>query len=67
MIMVKINKKILFEELTFADIFEAFDDETLTSIAYNNPEQLKRMCLFLSLDDQIRKEELERMPKNQMN
>lgn len=57
----------MFDELSFTDIFETFDEEYLTMMADKNPEQLKRMCLFLSLDDQIRKEKLEKIPKTQMN
>ena len=53
--MKKINK-VLFEDLTFTDIFETFDDEYLMDMALNKPEQLNRMCIFLSLDEQIRKE-----------
>ena len=63
---IKINP-IMFEELTFGDIFETFDEEYLAAMAHKNPEQLKRMCIFLSLDDQLQKEQLERMPKSKMN
>ena len=55
--------KELFEELTFTDIFETFDDEYLTDMALNNPEQLNRMCIFLSLDEQIRKENQYKLSK----
>tara|TARA_Y100000385_G_C12638682_1_gene444412 strand:+ start:129 stop:326 length:198 start_codon:yes stop_codon:yes gene_type:complete len=60
--------KILFEDLTFTDIFETFDDEYLTDMALNKPEQLKRMCIFLSLDEQIRKEQHQKVKhKTQIN
>jgi len=60
--------KILFEDLTFTDIFETFDDEYLTDMALNKPEQLKRMCIFLSLDEQIRKEQHQKIKhKTQIN
>tara|TARA_R110001592_G_scaffold235715_2_gene493861 strand:+ start:894 stop:1094 length:201 start_codon:yes stop_codon:yes gene_type:complete len=63
------NTKIaaLFDELSFADVFETFDEEYLTLIAHKNPEQLKRMCIFLSLDDQIRKEKIEKLSLKDMN
>ena len=60
-------KDIMFEELTFGDLFETFDEEYLTMMAHKNPDQLKRMCIFLSLDNQLRKEQLARMPKSEMN
>ena len=56
-----------FEELTFTDIFETFDDEYLTDMALNNPEQLNRMCIFLSLDEQIRKENQYKLSKEKTN
>jgi hypothetical protein len=60
--------KILFEDLTFTDIFETFDDEYLTDMALNKPEQLKRMCIFLSLDEQIKKEQHQKVKhKTQIN
>ena len=60
--------KILFEDLTFTDIFETFDDEYLTDMVLNKPEQLKRMCIFLSLDEQIRKEQHQKIKhKTQIN
>ena len=59
--------KELFEELTFTDIFETFDDEYLTDMALNNPEQLNRMCIFLSLDEQIRKENQYKSSKEKIN
>ena len=59
--------KELFEELTFTDIFETFDDEYLTDMALNNPEQLNRMCIFLSLDEQIRKENQYKLSKEKTN
>ena len=57
----------LFNDLTFTDVFETFNEEYLTIIADKNPEQLKRMCIFLSLDDQIRKEKFSKLLKKEMN
>ena len=60
--------KELFEELTFTDIFETFDDEYLTDMVLNKPEQLSRMCIFLSLDEQIKKEQHQKVKhKTQIN
>jgi|TARA_R110000782_G_scaffold132911_2_gene225076 hypothetical protein len=59
--------KELFEELTFTDIFETFDDEYLTDMVLNKPEQLNRMCIFLSLDEQIRKENQYKSSKEKIN
>ena len=56
------NYTKMFDELTFTDIFETFDDEYLTDMALNKPEQLNRMCIFLSLDEQIR---IEKYNKNE--
>lgn len=56
------NYRKMFDELTFTDIFETFDDEYLTDMVLNKPEQLNRMCIFLSLDEQIR---IEKYNKNE--
>ena len=45
-----------FQNINFFDIFEAMDDDYLEDIAIKNPKQLKRMCVFLTLDHQIRQE-----------
>ena len=54
---MKYKVKDMFEELTFTDIFETFDEEYLASMARKNPDQLRRMCVFLTLDEQLRKEQ----------
>ncbi len=56
-----------FKNLNFADIFETLDDEYLILLSQNDPEQLKRLCMYLSLDEQIRKEKLENPPKFEIN
>ena len=43
----------MFQDLSFTDIFNTFDDEYLTHIAETHPDQLRRMCMFLSLDAQL--------------
>ena len=45
-----------FQDINFTDIFSAMDEEYLEEIALSDPKQLIRMCTFLTLDSQIRKE-----------
>ena len=45
-----------FQNLNFWEIFEAMDDNYLEEMAINDPKQMKRMCIFLTLDHQIREE-----------
>ena len=47
-----------FQDLNFTDIFNAMDEEYLEEIALHDPKQLQRMCTYLTLDSQIRKEGL---------
>ena len=47
-----------FQNINFFDIFEAMDNEFLLDMVINDPKQMKRMCTFLTLDHQIRKEEI---------
>ena len=56
--MAKANKVKMgsFQDLNFSDIFDTMDDEYLEEIALHEPKQLIRMCTFLTLDAQIRKE-----------
>ena len=58
--MGKANKTKMgtFQDLNFNDIFDAMDEEYLEEIALTDPKQLIRMCAFLTLDAQIRKESL---------
>ena len=62
-----LNPKKMFDELTFTDIFETFDDEYLTTIAEKNPEQLRKMCVFLSLDYQTLQENYKLTTKKETN
>mgnify|MGYP003389567198 FL=1 len=57
---IKLNT---FVEINFADIFESMDNEILADMAENNPKQFKRMCIFLTLDHQIRNEGITRSGK----
>jgi hypothetical protein len=45
-----------FQNINFFDIFESMDNELLVDMVINDPKQMKRMCTFLTLDHQIRKE-----------
>ena len=47
-----------FQDLNFNDVFDAMDIEYLEEIALHDPKQLIRMCTYLTLDAQIRKEGL---------
>ena len=64
--MAKENKTKIgtFQDMNFSDIFEAMDEEYLEELALTDPKQLQRMCLFLTLDAQIRKESLTTSNKN---
>jgi hypothetical protein len=56
----KANKEKMgsFQDINFSDIFETMDNEYLEEIALHDPKQLIRMCTFLTLDAQIRREGL---------
>ncbi len=58
--MGKANKTKMgtFQDLNFNDVFDAMDIEYLEEIALHDPKQLIRMCTYLTLDAQIRKEGL---------
>ena len=58
--MGKANKEKMgsFQDINFSDIFETMDNEDLEEIALHDPKQLIRMCTFLTLDAQIRREGL---------
>ena len=58
--MGKANKTKMgtFQDLNFNDVFDAMDIEYLEEIALHDPKQLIRMCTYLTLDTQIRKEGL---------
>ena len=47
-----------FQDINFNDIFDAMDVEYLEEMAYHVFKQLIRMCTYLTLDSQIRKEGL---------
>ena len=53
-----------FQDINFSDIFETMDHEYLEEIALHDPKQLIRMCTFLTLDAQIRREGLTKSNKS---
>jgi len=61
----KANKEKMgsFQDINFSDIFETMDHEYLEEIALHDPKQLIRMCTFLTLDAQIRREGLTKTNK----
>ena len=63
--MGKANKEKMgsFQDINFSDIFETMDNEYLEEIALHDPKQLIRMCTFLTLDAQIRREGLTKTNK----
>ena len=63
--MGKANKEKMgsFQDINVSDIFETMDHEYLEEIALHDPKQLIRMCTFLTLDAQIRREGLTKTNK----
>jgi|TARA_B100000900_G_C20201315_1_gene561975 hypothetical protein len=53
-----------FQDLNFTDIFDAMDEEYLEELALTDPKQLQKMCVFLTLDAQIQKENLKSINKD---
>ena len=53
-----------FQDINFSDIFETMDHEYLEEIALHDPKQLIRMCTFLTLDAQIRREGITKSNKS---
>lgn len=47
--------------------FEHFDDEILLEMAMYYPVQLKKMCILISLDQQLEKESYEKNNSNRGN
>ena len=42
----------------FTEFFFSLDDETLTQIAYTYPQALRNMCVALTIDQQLLREEM---------
>ena len=58
--MRKSKKKQDTEEISnFSQVFNSMEDELLVEMALYYPQQLRDLCLFLTLDQQLAKEELE--------
>lgn len=45
----------------FTEFFYNLDDQTLIEVAYRYPKALLNMCMFLTLDQQLRREKLENL------
>jgi hypothetical protein len=44
---------------SFSHVFESMEDELLVEMACFYPQQLRDLCIFLSLDQQMAEEELQ--------
>jgi hypothetical protein len=44
----------------FTQFFFSLDDETLAQIAYTYPQALRNMCVALTIDQQLLREEMEK-------
>jgi hypothetical protein len=44
---------------SFSHVFESMEDELLVEMACFYPQQLRNLCIFLSLDRQMAEEELQ--------
>lgn len=51
----------------FTQFFFSLDDITLTQIAYAYPEALKNMCIALTIDQQILREEMQKKKKKKLH
>ena len=56
--MKKSKKKEATEEISnFSQVFNSMEDELLVEMALYYPQQLRDLCLFLTLDRQLAQEE----------
>lgn len=56
--MKKSKKKEATEEISnFSQVFNSMEDELLVEMALYYPQQLRDLCLFLTLDWQLAEEE----------
>ena len=56
--MKKSKKKEATEEISnFSQVFNSMEDELLVEMALYYPQQLRDLCLFLTLDRQLAEEE----------
>ncbi len=60
---MKKTKKQSQEQLevieSFSQVFDSMEDELLVEIAMYYPQQLRDLCIFLTLDRQMAEEELQ--------
>ncbi len=55
-------KRFEFDDvMDFGEFFKAVDDETLGYLYMTNPQSVYDMCMFLSLDEQLKKEHKEHL------
>lgn len=47
----------------FTEFFFSLDDETLSEIAYHYPQALTNMCIALTLDQQLLREQMDSRKK----
>lgn len=45
--------------LSFSEVFDSMEDELLIEMALIYPQQLRDLCIFLTLDCQMEKEEIQ--------
>lgn len=50
----------------FTQFFFSLDDETLTEIAFYYPQAMINMCIALTLDQQLLKEDMEAFKKKKL-
>jgi hypothetical protein len=52
------SSREIFQNLRFIDVFETFDEKYLVKMASTNFSQLQKMCIYLTLDTQLEKEQI---------
>lgn len=52
---------------SFSRVFDSMEDELLVEMAYLYPQQLRDLCIFLSLDRQMAEEEIQYRQVNYTN
>ena len=58
--MKKSKKEESAEELSnFSEVFNSMEDELLVEMAMYYPQQLRDLCIFLTLDFELAKQELQ--------
>lgn len=55
----KEDDELLEIPLSFSEVFASMEDELLVEMALIYPQQLRDLCIFLTLDCQMAKEEMQ--------